>query len=207
LALLLPLAPNTPLLVALGPDGAVLGRTDAPGARGESKTEDWLTAINRTDNDDSLITISNRPYLAVGVPSAAAGTVFGYVVAAQSINQAYAEALSNATQDEVLLLSDENTLASTLREGQQPWASLKAWRAAGGGSDGFLDVEIGSQRYAAREVSIRSQPAVSVIVVKSRDDVGSAYVGIERGVIIIGVTAIGLVLAGGLWWSRRLTTA
>jgi hypothetical protein len=56
-------------------------------------------------------------------------------------------------------------------------------------------------------VSIRSQPAVSVIVVKSRDDVGSAYVGIERGVIIIGVTAIGLVLAGGLWWSRRLTTA
>jgi Protein kinase domain len=195
--------PTAPTLVAIGPEGVVVGRTDSPTVRGESKTDDWLSAINQVDNDGSLIAVGSRPYLAAGVPSEAAGTIFGYIVAAEPINQAYAEALSDATQGEVLLLSDESMLASTLREGQRPWASLKAWQAAGGRTDRFLDLEIGRQRHSACEVSISSHPPVSVIVVKSREDAGAAYSAVERGVIIIGVTAIGIVVLGGWWWSRR----
>jgi serine/threonine protein kinase len=195
--------PTAPLLVAIGADGVVVGRSEPPAVGGESKPDDWLSAINRADNDGSIIAVGSRPYLAVGVPSEAAGTIFGYIVAAESINQAYAEALSDATQGEVLLLSDDSMLASTLREGQRPWTSLKAWQAAGGRTDRFLDLEIGSQRYAAGEVSISGRPPVSVIVVKSREDAGAAYSAIERGVIIIGVTAIGIVALAGVWWSRR----
>ena len=181
----------------------MVGRTDPSAARGAPTPDDWLSAINRVDNDGSLIAVGGRPYLAVGVPSDAAGTIFGYIVAAESINQAYAEALSDATQGEVLLLSDESVLASTLREGQRPWTSLKAWQAAGGRTDRFLEVALGSLRYAAGEVSISSRPPVSVIVVKSQEDAGAAYSAVERGVIIIGVTAIGIVVLGGVWWARR----
>jgi hypothetical protein len=195
--------PTAPLLVAISAEGVVVGRTDAPAGRAESTPDDWLGAINRVDNDGSLIAVGGRPYLAVGVPSEAAGTTFGYIVAAESISQAYSEALSDATQGEVLLLSDESMLASTLREGQRPWSSLKAWQAAGGRTDRLLDAEIGSQRHAAGEVNISSRPPVSVIVVKSREDAGAAYSTIERGVIIIGVAAIGIVVLGGVWWSRR----
>jgi hypothetical protein len=199
--------PNTPTLVAIGPEGTVLGRTDSPNASGESKPEEWLSAINRADSDGSLIVVGNRPYLAAAVSSEAAGTVFGYVVAAEAINQDYADAVSDATQDEVLLLSDENVLASTLRAEQRPWLSLKAWHAAGGRIDQFLEVAIAGQRYSAREVAISSQPAVSVIVVKSQDEARSAHAGIERGVVIIGIVAMGVLVAGGLPWRRRAVTS
>jgi tRNA A-37 threonylcarbamoyl transferase component Bud32 len=132
--------PRTPLLVALGREGNVIGRTDTPGSSSNAAREDWLAAISTGDREGTVIAIGTRLYLAVGVPSEAAGTVFGYVVAAESINQTYAEALGEATQGEVLLLSDGSVLASSLRAGQTPWNSLKDWQGQGGRTDQFLDV-------------------------------------------------------------------
>ena len=43
------------------------------------------------------------------------------------MNQTLADALSEATQDEVVLLSDRQVLASTLRSAQTPWRSLADW--------------------------------------------------------------------------------
>jgi tRNA A-37 threonylcarbamoyl transferase component Bud32 len=199
--------PRTPLLVALGRDGNVIGRTDTPGSSADAARDDWLAAINTGDSEGTMITVGTRPYLAVGVPSEAAGTIFGYIVAAESINQTYAESLSEATQSDVLLLSDESVLASTLRAGQTPWTSLQDWQGQGGSSDQFLNVQIGTQRYAARAVPLSNSPAVSAILVKSRDDAGASYAGIERGVLGIGIAATLLVLLAGLWWSRRAKAA
>jgi hypothetical protein len=91
-------------------------------------------------------------------------------------------------------------LASTLRDRQTPWASLKAWQTNGGGTDRFIDTRIGAQRYAAREVSLSVEPAVSIVILKSRTDVEGPYGDIERGLLMIGIIAISLVLLGGRWW-------
>jgi serine/threonine protein kinase len=189
-----------PVLVAIGREGTVLGRTDSPSQRPDADRDDWLAAINLADGSGAIIGIDQRPYFAVGAASEAAGTIFGYVVAAEAIDQTFAQVLSEAIEGEVLLLSEQSVLASTLRDQQTPWASLKAWQLNGGGTNGFIDTRIGTRRYAAREVSLSAEPAVSIVIVKSRDDIGAPYGEIERGLVMIGIAAISLVLLAGRWW-------
>ncbi len=196
--------PGTPVLVALGPQGTVLARTDHAGRPPEPAGEEWLAALVTSQSEGTVLTIGTRPCLVVAVVSEAGGTVFGYVVAAEPIDQTFAETLSEATQDEVVLLSAENVLASTLRDPQTPWRSLQAWQAARGRPDRFTDVQIGNERYAAREIALASDPPVSAIIVKSRDEAIGPYVRIQRGLVVIGVAAFALVLLGGVWLSKTL---
>jgi hypothetical protein len=190
---------GTPVLVALGPEGVVLARTDNPGQRGTAAGDEWLAALTTNQSEGAVIAIDDRPYFAAGAASEAAGTIFGYVVAAEPVNQTLADALSEATQDEVVLLSDRQVLASTLRSAQTPWRSLADWKDAAGGADGFVDVRIGTQRYATREVSLTSDPAVSAIILKSRDEAIGPYLRMQRGLLILGVIALGGVLLGAVW--------
>jgi tRNA A-37 threonylcarbamoyl transferase component Bud32 len=196
------LIPGLPVLVALGREGAVLARTDDRPSNATG--EDWGAALTTSQTEGTVLTVNNRPSLAVAVASEAGGTIFGYIVAAEAINQTFAEALSEATQDEVVLLSDQTVLASTLRDVQTPWRSLQAWQADEGRATRFVDVQIGPERYAAREITLASDPAVSAIIVKSKDEAIGPYVRIQRGLVVIGVSALALVLLGGLWMSRTL---
>jgi Protein kinase domain/Double sensory domain of two-component sensor kinase len=197
--------PGTPVLVALGPQGMVLARTDAAGRPPNAAGEEWLAALVTTQSEGTVLNVDTRPFLAVAVASEAGGTVFGYVIAAEAIDQTFAESLSEATQDEIILLSNQNVLASTLRDAQTPWRSLEAWKAEQGRSNGFVDVEIGNQSYAAREIALASDPIVSAIIVKSRDEAIGPYVRIQRGLVVIGVAALALVLLSGVWLSRTVT--
>jgi hypothetical protein len=197
--------PGTPVLVALGPQATVLARTDDAGRPPDAGDEEWLAALVTNQSEGTVLNVDTRPCLAAAVTSEAGGTIFGYVVAAEPIDQTFAEAVSEATQDEVVLLSTQNVLASTLRDVQTPWRSLEAWKGAKGRANGFIDVEIGNQRYAAREIALASDPAVSAIIVKSRDEAIGPYVRIQRGLVVIGVAALALVLLGGVWLSRTLT--
>ena len=62
-----------------------------------------------------------------------------------------------------MLLSDRGVLASTLRAGQTPWRSREEWRRAGGRTDRSTVVDIGVQRYAAREVVLAERPSLSAV--------------------------------------------
>jgi hypothetical protein len=195
--------PGTPVLIALGPNGAVLARTDDPAAQPDSISEP-LAALAANQGEGAAISLGDRPYLAVAAASEAAGTIFGYVVAAEAIDQRFAEALSDATQDEVVLLSAHRVLASTLRAVQTPWSSIADWRSNAGASDRFLEVSIGRQRFAARETALTAEPAVSAIIVTSRDEAVGSYIRIERGLGVIAIAGLALVLLSGLWLKRRL---
>ena len=194
------------LLLALGPDGAMLARTgDAPAAPGGG-AEEWLGTLLAVQGVGAVVAIDDRPHIAVAVASEAGGTVFGYLVAAEPIDQAFAEAASAAAEDEIVLLSDRGVLASTLRVAQTPWQTLDAWHAFGGGADRSIDVQIGSQQFAAREVTLASAPAVSAIIVKSQDEALAPYVGIERGLVAIGLLAVIGTALGIVWFSRKMTS-
>jgi hypothetical protein len=195
--------PGTPLLVALGPQGTVFARTDADAQRPQGASEDWLAALATDQNLGTILDIGDRPYLAVTAPSEAGGTIFGYLVAAEAVGQPFAQTLSEATQDEVVLLSEQQLLASTLRAVQTPWDSLQAWRANRGSANRFVDVAIGGQPYAAREVSLAVTPAVSAILVKSREEAAGPYARIERGLLMTGLAALVAVLLSAVWLSRR----
>jgi hypothetical protein len=193
--------PGTPLLIALAPDGTVLGRTDGAPAGGELG-EAWLRTLVASQGEGTVVSIGNRPHLAVAVPSEAGATVFGYLIAAQPVDQAFAQTVMEATQDDVLLLSADGVLGSTLRAAEIPWRSVDAWHADGGRPDRRVDALIGSQRFAAREVALTSDPRLSAVILKARDQAMAPYLRIERGLITIGLIASAVALLAVFSYSR-----
>lgn len=196
--------PGTPLLVAMGPSGLVLGRTDAAEAVGTSGTEDWLTAVLARQGEPTAVLVGSRPHHAASAVAAAGGKVFGYVVAAVPVDQEFARAIREATGDEVVLLSPAGVLGSTLARGDTPWKSLEEWRRAGGRSDRAAMIALGARRFAMREVLLTEEPAVSVVIGRSRDDALEPYRRIQQGLVLFGLLGIAGSLAFGLWLYRTM---
>ena len=197
--------PGAPLLIAVGADGTVIARTDdATLANGGSDAE-WVAALMQRRGEPAIVEIRDRPFHAAAAAADSGGTVFGYVVGAMAIGGEFAESIREATQDEIMLLSDMGVLASTLRGGQAPWRSRTEWRQAGGGTEASIDVLIGGQRFAAREVQLADRPALSGIVLRSRNEVVARLRGIETMVVVIGLVCVAIAAAGSLWITRILS--
>ena len=187
--------PEVPLLVALSPDGKVLARTDEVSAGGD---DIWIGSPARPE-EPAVVEIRGRPYHAAAALADAGGNVFGQVVAAIPADNAFAAALREATQDEVLLLSDSGVLASTLRGAQTPWRSRDEWRRAGGRPDRSTGVDIGVQQFVAREVVLADQPAMSAVILKSRDEAIEPFRRIQNGIALIGLLCVVVAAAGSVW--------
>jgi Protein kinase domain/Double sensory domain of two-component sensor kinase len=195
--------PGTPLLVAIGPSGIVLGRTDTAETVGTSGSADWSAAVAQ-HGEPTVLLVSGRPYHAASAAAEAGGKLFGYVVAAVPVDEEFARAISEATGDETVLLSQSALLASTLTGGQAPWKSLEEWRQQGGRSDRATMLALGSRQFAAREVPLTESPPVSAVIAKSRDDALEPFRGIQGGLVAIGLVAVAAALAAGLWLSRAI---
>ena len=196
--------PDVPLLIALGPNGTAVARTDDVSATGVDG--DWIAAFVKS-GEPTIVQMRDRPYHAAVAAADAGGNVFGHIVAATPIDDGFAASIREATQDEVVLLSDTSVLASTLRGGQTPWRSRDEWRRAGGRLDRVTEVSIGAQQFAAREVLLADRPALGAIVLKSRDEVIAPFRRIQNGVIAIGLLCAAVAAAGSLWIARTLTSA
>ena len=125
--------PATPLLVALSPSGEVLARTDRASADAGSGRRRLAGASRRAPRTArTVVVLDGRPYHAAGAAAEAGGNVFGHVIAAVPVDEAFAHELREATQDEIVLLSANGVVASSFRGDDTPWPSLAAWRKAGG---------------------------------------------------------------------------
>jgi hypothetical protein len=195
--------PGAPLLVAVDAQGRAIARTDeaAAGASG-----DWIAALARAD-EPAVVEIRDRPVHAAAAVADAGGQIFGQVIGAWPIDGAFAAMLRDATQDEVVLLSDKSVLASTLRAGQTPWRSRDEWRRAGGRPDRSAVVDIGVQRFTAREVVLAEQPSVSAVILKSRDEAIAPFRRIQQGIVIIGLLTAAIAAAGSIWIARTVVAA
>jgi hypothetical protein len=192
--------PGAPLLLALGPDGRMIARTDdqpiAPAP------DDWAVTLARLRDRPALVAIGGRPYHAAIAAAAAGGNLFGLVLAAVPVDAAFASALREATGDEVLLLSGDGVVVSTLRSVQAPWRSIDEWRRAGGGPDRAADVAVGAERFAARETQLATDPAVSAIVLASRDEAIAPFRRIQDGLIVLGLLSLVMAAIASIWIAR-----
>jgi serine/threonine protein kinase len=177
--------PGQPLLVAIAPDGTVLARTDEPAPQSTAQRDPWLDVTLAAPGEAAIVEIGKRPSVAVATALEAAGTIFGYLAAAEPLDQRFAQAVSEATQDGVVLVSDGAVLGSTLRSGQNPWPSLAAWRASGGSAGVPIETRIGADTYFAREVPLATRPAVSVIILRSRDEAFGPYDRVKTTVLVV----------------------
>src|SRR5262249_14538821 len=156
------------VLIAHAPDGTTIGYVNrsAPMSAGD----EWQSALLAAHSDGAVVAIDKRPHVAVASPSEAGAAIFGYVVAAEPIDQTFADAVSRVAQSDVVLLSKDEVIGSTLQSAETPWRSLDAWHASGGAADRFVDVAVGSRRFAAREVPLAVKPPVSVVILNAQED-------------------------------------
>ena len=190
-------------LIALGPDGSMIGRANDTGPMSAGGDE-WVPALLAAHSDGAIVRIGRRLFIAVASPSEAGGTIFGYLVAAEPINQAFADSVSQMAQSDVVLLVKDEIIGSTLQSAETPWRSLEAWHASGGAAGRFIDVAIGTRRFAAREVPLANDPPVSVVVVNPQDDVVQPFRSIEAGFVLIGFVALAAATLGSVWFSRAV---
>jgi Protein kinase domain len=196
--------PGAPLLVAVDAHGTAIARTDE--AAVAASDDAWIGALAKAEAP-AVVEMRDRPYHAAAALADAGGQVFGQVVGAMPIDGAFAAALRDATQDEVVLLSNRAVLASTLRAGQTPWRSREEWRRAGGRPEGSIVVDLGVQRFTAREVVLAEQPSVSAVILKSRDEAIEPFRQIQRGIVIIGLLAAAAAAASSIRIARTVISA
>ncbi len=192
--------PGTGILLAFDPAGEALAQTDQTTPSAEKMS---LQALLDAPNAMSIVTLAGKPHHAAAAESEARGTVFGHVVAAAPVDAAFARALGEATQDDVVLLARDQALATTLRIGQAPWTSLAQWRAQGGRTDATVRIDVGGQRVAAREVLLQRDPPVSAVLLKSDEHALEPYRRMQRGIVLIGLAAIVLTIAGSVWFASN----
>jgi Protein kinase domain len=192
---------GTPTLIALLPDGRVLARTDMATASPPAPGDTWIETLITRKGGPAVVALDGRPHHAAAAASAAGGVEFGYVVATTPIGAPFAESLSDATQEEVVLLGS-GVLASTLRESQTPWPSLHAWRGAGGRQDRVSTLSIGSERFGAQEVVLSTSPELAAVIAKSQDD-ATPFRQFQATIVAIGAVCAVLAAAAAFWISRQ----
>lgn len=195
--------PGTPTLVALRPSGALLARTDGSAAEAlPPGAAEAMRALVSPPGPPRVAHVDGRPQLVAVAASEAAGTVFGFVLALAPVDEALARQMGEATQEEVVVLGGGGPAVSTLRAGLLPWSTLEDWRAAGGGEGHALPVALGDRRFAAREVPLSADPALSAVVLKSPDAAAEPFRRIQNGLLLLGGVALALSVAGSVWLTR-----
>jgi protein kinase-like protein len=195
--------PGADVLLAFGAPGDLLARTDAtPG----SADQPSLVRLLQQRDGGAVVTLAGHPHHAAVAESEARGTVFGYIVAAAPIDTGFAQALSEATEDDVVLLGSRQMLGTTVRGGQIEWSSLGAWRAAGGSTEGTLHAVVAGRRVALREAPLQQDPAVSALLLTSDDHALEPYRRIQRAVLFAALLVVAAAVAGSWWLSRNLTS-
>jgi hypothetical protein len=193
--------PGSDVLIALLPDGRVLARTDSATAAPPAPGDTWLDTFVRQRADAAVVVIDGRLHHAAAATSSAADMPFGWVIAANPVDAEFARSLGEATQDEIVLLGS-GVLGTTITGADPPWGSQQEWRERGGRPDRSMEIDIGPQRFAAREVELSEQPALSAVVAKSRDAIVAPFRSIQRGLLVIGLLCTAVALAGAFWVSR-----
>jgi hypothetical protein len=182
--------PGSEVLIALLPDGRVLARTDRATAAPPTPGDTWLDTFVKQRADAAVVAIDGRLHHAAAATSSAE----------------FARALGEATQDEIVLLGS-GVLGTTITGADPPWRSREDWRERGGRPDRSTEIDIGSQRFAAREVALSEQPALSAVVAKSRDAIVAPFKSIQRGLLVIGLLCTAVALAGAFWVARSTMRA
>jgi len=186
------------ILVLLTPEGQLLARTGGSAVTGASESADWQGVMTLPDRAGTL-SVAGQPYHAAGAIVEAGGTVFGTMVAALPVDDAFARDIRELTSHDVVLIDPIAVRATTIRRDAVPWPTLDAWHAAGGGADASLPVTIGGQPLRAREVPLSMSTRIAAVLLAAPTATGGPYQGLRLGVLVAAL----LVLAVTVVLTRR----
>jgi class 3 adenylate cyclase len=201
------------LLVALDSRGKVLSRSDTFAPLQLPDVEHaWLTPALSGHSAVGELLVDNRLYLSALVAAQAGGNVFGFVLAGSPVDETLARAVKDASDREIVILSPQGIVASTLPMQRLPWrtsADLAAFSADAGPQDvnvegeHFQGVLVTTPRVGStvRIVSLESR----ILSLQSRDRALAPYRSIQIGLLVLGLLAAAAGITGSAVLARSLT--
>jgi class 3 adenylate cyclase len=194
------------LLIALGPSGRVVARTDAPTPIAIPDVQSrWLQpALSGHDATGFLIT-EDGAYESAVVPAEAAGNVFGFLLVGTPVDDVFARRLRDLGRDEVVVFGPNGVLGSTLESRRLPWQSAREWDAMVGGRRAPIDVDISGERYVALAGANAAGSPVRIVTLQSRDVALAPYRRIQVALLLLGVLGALAGIAASAWVARSVT--
>ena len=194
------------LLAVLGPGGQVLAWTDglSGGAIADVEAR-WIRPALANGAATGTLAIGERVFHAASVPLDAAGAVFGFLLAAAPVDDAYAAELREQGRDEVVILGPRAVLASTILRDRLPWHSSAGLSGADVSSPLPFAVVVEGEQYTALPVPTAPGVPLVAMTLQSRDQALAPYRLIQGGLLVLGLFAIATGIGGSAFLARSIT--
>jgi signal transduction histidine kinase/CheY-like chemotaxis protein len=191
------------LIVAMDRTGKIIARTDFGSSPPDAHFHDrWIRPVLDQGYADGVFLAIDGAYDAVAVAAEVGGEVFGFVLAAAAIDDAFAAQLGSGDSEVALIGND--VLGSTLAPDSLPGRTVEYW--SGGAADGApRDVSVLGERFVAATILVSDAPPVLVVVMQSWDRATATYRSIQLGLFVLGLLVTGLGVAGSAWFARTIT--
>jgi class 3 adenylate cyclase len=194
------------LLLALDASGEVVARSDtfAPLTLPDVRRA-WIDPVLEGRPAQGFLTIDGRIYHGVLAAAESSGTIYGFVVAAAPIDDAWAGALRAVSGKEIVILAPNRVAASTLPAPRLPWRSIddaKPFDATSGRPD---DVDLGGERFQAVIAPSSADSPIRVISLQSHDLALAPYRNIQIGLLVVGLIAAAVGIGGSAMLARSIT--
>jgi class 3 adenylate cyclase len=194
------------LLIALDGAGRVIARSDTFAALTiEGVRDDWIKPTESGRFVARDLEVDLRLYRGALAAAESGGTVYGFILAAAPIDDDRARSLRDAADKDIVILAPDRIAGSTLPAERLPWRSV-ADLPASTGSEPPFEMDIGDERYQAVVVPGSPGSAVRIVSLQSRDAALAPYRSIQLGLLLIGLLAAVLGIAGSAVFARSLTT-
>ena len=194
------------LLAALDTNGQVVAWTEGLASGGIADVEArWVRPALAEGAATGTALIGGRVLHAAAVPVEAAGAVFGFLLAGEPLDDGYAAVLREHGRDEIVILSRDGVLASTILRTRLPWQNAAGLPAAQAASERPFDVEIDGERYTALAVPTAPGVPLVALTLQSRDQALAPYRLIQGGLLVLGLVAIVAGVTGSAMLARSIT--
>ena len=192
------------VLIVLDQRGKVVARTDALEPEPLPNAEAQWTQPSLGGQSANVLVTQDRVYNAAAAPAEAGGTVFGFVIAGASIDDAYARSLRDFSRDEIVIVGDRR-LGSTLVATKLPWQTRAQWIAAVGTGDDAHEVSIDNETYEAVATPLGAGDSPLAICLQSRDRALAPYRRIQVGLLVLGLLTALLGISASAFLARSIT--
>jgi class 3 adenylate cyclase len=190
------------LLLALDPTGKVIARTDAAEAVPLANSARWTAPLLAGKEARGFLAVNGQEYQVAAVPADAGGTVFGFLLAGVKLDDAYARRLADATGDEVVLVSADGMLGSSLSQSRSIFKTRTEWEQHVGKAQ--TQLELAGATYSALSAPLADDGPLAVVL-KSRTEALAPYRGIQLGLLALGLVIALFGILGSAALARTLT--
>jgi class 3 adenylate cyclase/sensor domain CHASE-containing protein len=190
------------LMVAFDKAGKLVARTDTATPAPLPDAPRWIQPLLAGKTSRGFLALDGRVYQVTAVPATAGGTVFGFLFAGVTLDDAYARHLADLTGDEVVLAGPDSILGSSLSQSRQAWHTRHDWEQHAGAVQSQL--ELAGSTYAAVSAPLPDDGPLAVVL-KSRTEALAPYRGIQVGLLVLGLVIAIAGIGGSAVLARTIT--